>query len=267
MKSQKKRALRQMNKEREPGGINPEKAAGQNERPPRSKNWVRAMEGAGVGLLALGFLTFLMPAFLSDENGHYETPWLFIAAGIALLVAALAALLWVLPDALVLEFETKQKKLEGAALTALPRADKARLGQLLARLGFEETPGGLYRKRERAALKDGFWLYIALEDITSLADACDAFTCRLKAEQDHPAPVCLIAFLYKPGVTQEDRQILKALASSTVSMERTLGGLASFDQLLPVLVDASTGQGLYLSEAKGASLYAYGSRFLKKQLQ
>lgn len=256
-----------MKKKREHNGRGPAQTPTRDERPPRSKNRVRAMEGAAVGLLALGFLVFLIPALLSDENGHYENGWLFAAAGTALLVAALAALLRVLPDALMLEFETKQKKLEGASLSVLPRADKARIGQLLAQQGFEETAGGLYRKKQRAALKDGFWFYLAFEDVGSLDEACDDLARRLEADHDQPAPVCLIAFLYKPGVTEEDRQTLKFMASSTVSMERTLGGLASFNQLLPVLVDASTGQGVYLDEAKGISLYAYGCRFLKKRLR
>ncbi len=220
---------------------------------------------AGTALFALGMLCLLVPAFLDGING--QKVWLVIALFVALMAAALVVWFRVLPDAMVLEYEAKRQKLGKAPLSTLPNAQKAHIQQLLVRLGFEETPSGLYRKRHPSGLKDAFWYYVALADSTVLTDTSDALLSQMEADHGRPERACLIAFLYKTGITGEDRQTLRTMACSLLSLERTLGGLAGFNIFLPVLADAMTGQGCYLDQPKGITLYAYGCRFLKKYLQ
>lgn len=242
----------------------PQNASG---RPFRTKKQVIAMEAAAMTLFVLGFCSLLVPAVLSDENGHYDNAWPFVAAFGVLMIAALALLIRVLPDALVMEYESKLKKLENLPLSVLPDAGKARVEQLLQQQGFEETPSGLYRKRSPAGMRNRFWYYIALTDATDLAAAYDALDEQLCKEHSEEEQACLIAFLYKAGVTEEDRQALKEASGSAASAEGALAGLAALNTTLPVLVDPLTGRGCYLEQKGGITLYAYGCRFLKKHFQ
>ena len=237
------------------------------ERQPRTKKQVIAIEAAAMVIFVLGFCSLLVPAVLSDENGHYHNAPPFVVACVVLMLAALVLLVRVLPDALAMEFEAKLKKLDTLPLSVLPDAGKARVGQLLQQQGFEETPSGLYRNRAPAGIRARYWYYIALADAVGPTVTYVALDEQLSEEHSEDGQACLIAFLYKAGVTEEDKQALKERSAFAASAEGVLAGLAALNTTLPVLVDTLTGQGYYLAQKGGITLYACGCRFLKKHFQ
>lgn len=252
-----------MKHEKDPFSQGPETSASA-ERPPRTKKQIIAMEAAAMTLFVLGFCSLLVPALLSDENGHYANAWPFVVACGLLMIAALVLLVRVWPDALIMEYESKLKKLDKLPLSVLPDAGKARVEQLLQQQGFEEGQSGLYRKKSSAGMRDRFWYYLAMVDAADPIAAYDALNEQLSAEHSEDGQACLIAFLYKAGVSEEDKEAIRALSGSAASAEGALAGLAALNTTLPVLVDPLTGQGYYLAQKGGITLYAYGCRFLKK---
>lgn len=232
----------------------------------KSRKEVIALEIIGVVSFILGFVSILIPAVLSDDEGHYENGWIFLILFFVLLTLSVVVLLYVLPDAAALEFEEGVSKYDAKPFSVLENAGKEQVRQTFLKRGFKETPNGLFRKKIISLSKDSVCYYLALADAENIDAACENANKRLNDLQETSNFVCLIVFIYKPNVTAADEKEIKELSSVLISYESTVP-LNECSTMLPVLVDTLTGKGVYLAKYHGITVYAHGCRLLRKYLK
>ena len=231
----------------------------------KTKKQVLIWEGLGLGAFVLGFVFILIPALLSDEEGHYEHGWIFLLLCFAFLILSVVILIHIFPEAAAIEAEEKLKRYTGMQLFPLENAGKMNVIHTFQKHGFRETPEGFYRKKKFSFWKDRICYYLACADTADSRAAADSVFSRIEASGEKAKNVCILLFLYLPQITKSDEAFVKDI-SSCLLIEETVLPQSEYVSMVPVLVEAETGRGRYLKKDRGISLYAYGCRMLRKYL-
>ncbi len=187
--------------------------------------------------------------------------------GCLVLVMALCTLSW--GNAVHREVAGYVDRYNSLSMARLPGIGSRQAAETLRANGFREIEDGYLHKKDFTFGKDSILYYFRSVPTVTVADSMRAELPRLEqtlAEQgreqaEHSS--CLILFLCKNGVTEEDRQSLYG-ASEEFKLQETVVPTSAVHTCLPVLVDEDTGEGWFLDMTKGISVYAYACRAMKK---
>ena len=229
----------------------------------KSRNEVIAWETVGLTLFVLSWVCIILPAVLSDSEGHLSYGWVFLLLFFILSISSVVVLIRIFPDAAALDMEKGVAKYLNRDFTKIADAGKQTMEERLKKHGFRETKEGFYRKKKFSFTKDAVCFYVALTDAEYPGKTCDNITSRMERIPEKTKAVCEIVFLYRTELTQRDRDWLKNETVADIAMETVLP-TAEGRSVIPVLVDSTTGVGEYLSKTGGISIYAHGCRLLKK---
>lgn len=229
----------------------------------KSRKEVIAWEAVGITLFVLSWVCIILPAVLSDSEGHLSYGWVFLLLFFILSISSVVVLIRIFPDAAVLDMEKGVDKYSNRNFTKIADAGKQTMEERLKKHGFRETKEGFYRKKKFSFTKDAVCYYVALTDAEYPGKTCDNITSRMERIPEKTKAVCEIVFLYRTELTQSDRDWLKNETAMDIAME-TVIPTAEGRSVIPVLVDSNTGVGEYLSKTGGISIYAHGCRLLKK---
>lgn len=229
----------------------------------KSRKEVIAWEAVGIALFVLSWVCIILPAVLSDSEGHLSYGWIFLLLFFILCISCVVVLIRIFPEAAALDMEKGVDKYLNRDFTKIANAGKQTMEERLKKRGFRETKEGFYRKRKFSFTKDAVCYYVALADAEYPGKTCDNITARMKKIPEKTKAVCGIVFLYRTELTQSDRDWLKNTAAMDIAMESVIP-TAEGHSVIPVLVDSNTGVGEYLSKTGGISIYAHGCRLLKK---
>ena len=246
--------------------VNTKKVEKKTANPPREKTRkeVIAWETAGISMFVLAFVSIIIPAILSDSEGHLDYGWIFLILFFVLCIGSIAALVYILPYAAIHDMDTKWKEYRNKATTKISSADKQNVVKQLKRHGFRETEQGFYRKKKFSFSRDSVCYYVALADVEFPGKTFDNIITRMDRIPEKTKAVCRILFLYKDSPTQVDRDWLHDNAARQIAMDV----LPSRKErsAIPVLVDNITGEGEYISKTFGISAYTHGCRLLRRYL-
>lgn len=228
-----------------------------------SRKEVIAWEVTGITLFVLSWVCIILPAVLSDSEGHLSYGWVFLLLFFLLCISSVVVLIRIFPDAAVLDMEKGVDKYLNRNFTKIGDAGKQTVEERLKKHGFRVTKEGFYRKKKFSFTKDAVCYYVALTDADYPGKTCDNITSRMKKIPEKTKCICEIVFLYRTELTQSDRDWLKNTAAMDIALE-TVCPKEEGRSVIPVLVDVTTGEGEYLSKTGGISIYAHGCRLLKK---
>ena len=229
----------------------------------KSRKEVIAWEATGIALFVLSWVCIILPAVLSDSEGHLSYGWVFLLLFFVLSISSVVVLIRIFPDAAVLDMKKGVDKYSNRNFTKIADAGKQTMEERLKKHGFRETEEGFYRKKKFSFTKDAVCYYVALTDAEYPGKTCDNITSRMERIPEKTKAVCEIVFLYRTELTERDRDWLKNETAMDIAME-TVIPTAEGRSVIPVLVDATAGVGEYLSKTGGISIYAHGCRLLKK---
>ena len=229
----------------------------------KSRKEVVAWEATGIALFVLSWVCIILPAVLSDSEGHLSYGWIFLLLFFVLCISSVVVLIRIFPEAAVLDMEKGVDKYLNRDFTKIADAGKQTMEDRLKKHGFREIKEGFYRKKKFSFTKDAVCYYVALTDAEYPGKTCDNITSRMERIQEKTKAICEIVFLYRTELTQSDRDWLKNTAAMDIAMETVLP-TAEGHSVIPVLVDSATGVGEYLAKTGGISIYAHGCRLLKK---
>lgn len=229
----------------------------------KSRKEVITWEVIGIALFVLSWVCIILPAVLSDSEGHLSYGWVFLVLFFILSISSVVVLIRIFPDAAALDMEKGVNKYLNRDFTKIADAGKQIMEERLKKHGFRETEEGFYRKKKFSFTKDAVCYYVALTDAEYPGKTCDNITSRMERIPEKTKAVCEIVFLYRTELTQSDRDWLKNETAMDIAME-TVIPTAEGHSVIPVLVDSATGMGEYLSKTGGISIYAHGCRLLKK---
>lgn len=236
----------------------------QKERREKSKKEVIAWEAAGFALFILAFADLLIPIALGDRADDYG--WLILVVFFVLMIGSVVVLVYIFPDAAVLDLKKGIKKYNARELTRLSHAGKQEVLETFRRHKFKETDLGFYRKKIFSFTQDSVCYYVALTDAENVEKAWEKTAKQLETIQEKAKCVCLLVFLYKAQPTEQDQKVVRERAAWLLANEKVLPEAQGFN-MVPILVDTITGEGMYLSENHGITVYAHGSRLLKKYIR
>lgn len=229
----------------------------------KSRKEVIAWEVTGITLFVLSWVCIILPAVLSDSEGHLSYGWIFLLLFFILCISSVVVLIRIFPDAATLDMEKGVDKYLNRDFTKIADAGKQTMEERLKKQGFRVTKEGFYLKKKFSFTKDAVCYYVALTDAEYPGKTCDNITSRMEKIPEKTKAVCEIVFLYRTELTQSDRDWLKNTAAMDIAME-TVIPTAEGHSVIPVLVDSTTGVGEYLAKTGGISIYAHGCRLLKK---
>ena len=235
--------------------------------PPREKTRkeVIAWEVIGVSLFVLAFVSIIIPAILSDSEGHLEYGWIFLILFFVLCIGSIVVLVDILPYQAVYDMDAKWKEHRNKTTTKIADAGKQNVVKQMKRHGFKETKQGYYRKKKFSFSRDSVCYYVALADAEYPGKSFEDITKRMDLIPEKTKAVCRILFLYKSAPTQVDRDWLRDNAAMQIA--RDVLPSRKERSAIPVLVDSDTGEGEYISKTFGISAYTHGCRLLKKYLK
>ena len=239
----------------------------QAKNPPREKTRkeVIAWEATGITMLVLAFVSIIIPAILSDSEGHLDYGWIFLILFFVLCIGSLVILIDIMPYQAMYDMDAKWKEYRNKATTKISDAGKQNILKQLKKHGFKETKQGYYRKKKFSFSRDSVCYYVALADAEYPGKTFDSIISRMDQIPEKTKAVCRILFLYKDSPTQADRDWLRDNAAMQIAMDV----LPSRKErsAIPVLVDSITGEGEYISKTFGISAYVHGCRLLRKYLK
>lgn len=239
----------------------------QAENPPREKTRkeVIAWEATGIIMLVLAFVSIIIPAILSDSEGHLDYGWIFLILFFVLCIGSIVVLVYIMPYEAMYDMDAKWKEYRNKATTKISDAGKQNIVKQLKRHGFKETKQGYYRKKKFSFSRDSVCYYVALADARYPGNTFDRIINHMDQIPEKTKAVCRILLLYKETPTQADRDWLRDNAAMQIAMDV----LPSRKErsAIPVLVDSITGGGEYISKTFGISAYVHGCRLLRKYLK
>lgn len=237
------------------------------ERGPRTKGQVIAGLVLGIVLSLCGFAV-LFTAASWQERGREVNDLLVFALFLGCMLLGLVSLFRILGDAIRLDVEERSGKYEALSLSRLQGLDRDKVLQTFRARGFLEMDGGFLTKKIFTPTKDSIRCFVRWASVPDVETALPGELqrlARIEGEDPKLARKCMCAclFLAKPRPTPEDEAALRAAAEGFLLGE-TVVPVQVFHTAVIVLVDEETGEGRYLEQSKGISVYAHGCRLLKK---
>ena len=164
----------------------------------KSRKEVITWEVIGIALFVLSWVCIILPAVLSDSEGHLSYGWVFLVLFFILSISSVVVLIRIFPDAAALDMEKGVNKYLNRDFTKIVDAGKQTMEERLKKHGFRETEEGFYRKKKFSFTKDAVCYYVALTDAEYPGKTCDNITSRMERIPEKTKAVCEIVFQRSP---------------------------------------------------------------------
>ena len=103
----------------------------------KSRKEVNTWEVIGIALFVLSWVCIILPAVLSDSEGHLSYGWVFLVLFFILSISSVVVLIRIFPDAAALDMEKGVDKYLNRDFTKIADAGKQTMEERLKNMAFE----------------------------------------------------------------------------------------------------------------------------------
>ena len=218
-----------------------------------------------IAIFLLAFGVMALGAILQENGIENKICYSLLAAAGIMLVGDLVFMIVNFRGMMEYEIEVKSKKLEEVKHETVKGVTQAKIKTACLREGFKNKDSLYYYKRKFIFLKDFISYFVKGVECENLISALDKELEAFGAKGYKNINKCLMLFLFKENVTEEELKYLSDVSRSLILAETSMN-MPQFDTAVIVAVDTAKDEGYFVPCKSRFAVYTYGVRMLNTLL-
>lgn len=232
------------------------------EREPLTKKQYRIILIIAISVFLLAFALLAAAAILQGkgvDNG------ICIALGASFFVLLIADIIYLFANfgrMMEYEIELKSKRLDESGFETVKGITKTKIKESCLREGFKNKDSLYYYKRSFTMAKDVINYFVKGVECDDIISALDKELEAFDAKQYKNTNKCLMLFLFKENVTEEELKYATDVSKSFILAETAMN-TPQFDTAVIIVADTQKDEGYYIPCKARYAVYTYGLKMLK----